>query len=644
MVNTHGLATSIRSAQESETFDLGGQSASTITATMEAAFEEPFDHANNFADEPGGMIRLTFVTGAGKQARAKYDDGAVKVLTAALVKFGYVEDRGASCVVECAGTYKQQHDTGKNLKTVVVFPKIKASSKNNNNGGASDTEFEPLIPTNSPGFKIASAPITVFQNMIRSKCPSWSDKKGALSSLEGLQNILQDLEEKLMHGTPFDESEQHYYDSMALLSDKEAFVKQEMHSQVEEAGDVTAFEKEFLLQQVEERISQLKKDGNNGSNKSLLDKVKQRQTMLKNIVPEDPHPLRHESQIAALRKELVPLLKMEAAARGRLLSVKETQTMSRKDEIEEEIEYLEQTSQGWFEEEDSFQSRVEASRLKCNGGGGGNNKNRKNNKSSRGGGGGGSSGAGAGGGGSSNRAINWLSYSTATQQGGWKEKEQKDARKMRKRMAGHNGKGGAGNVFSAMMNADDDDSSSDSEDESDNEGEKEEENVSPSQSRLTNTSSQGQAGAVESDAPAKKKKKNKKKKKKKKSSQQTSPDDGEEEDEDDEADTAVGSPAGSKPRAGTSSEEEEASPPSLAMTAAHVGKVVAVAIFEILRDYAYPMLLALLGWFISKLTGKKSSSSNNAKKSNKSANKASTATAKKQAKQQHQSVSEKKGQ
>jgi hypothetical protein len=357
MVNTHGLATSIRNAQESETFDLGGQNVATITHTIEAAFQEPFEHGN-FSSEPGGMIRLTFVTGAGKQARAKYDDGAAKAITSTLSRLGYAEDRGSSCVVECAGTYKQQHDTGKNLKTVVVFPNISSTSSNHpnndNNGELQHNNGDLIIPENSAGYKIGVASMTVFENMFCSKCPSWSDKKGCLSSLEGLQSILQELEEKLMGGTPLDDAEQQFFDSMVMLSEKDVFVKKEMHDQVDR-GDITKQEKDFLLHQVGERIVSLEKQ-----NKPAV-KPLQRKKVLQDIKPINPYPLAYESEITKLRKELAPLLTMEADGKGRLLSIKETQTLARKDEILVEIGHLEEASQGWFEDDDSFHSRLEAS-------------------------------------------------------------------------------------------------------------------------------------------------------------------------------------------------------------------------------------------------------------------------------------------
>jgi hypothetical protein len=114
---------------------LAGQNVSTITTNVTNAFSDPLP-----LDD---MIRITFVTGAGKLGRQKYDDNAAKALTSALRNLGFEEDRGASCVKECAGSFKLQHDTGKNLKTVVVFPKIVASlSASGGAGGGADNGDE----------------------------------------------------------------------------------------------------------------------------------------------------------------------------------------------------------------------------------------------------------------------------------------------------------------------------------------------------------------------------------------------------------------------------------------------------------------------------------------------------------------------
>jgi hypothetical protein len=69
-------------------------------------------------------IRISFVTGAGKLDRQKYHADLGKWVTNSLRVLGYRDDRGASLDLTSQGSYKFQHDTGKNLKYVHVFPII----------------------------------------------------------------------------------------------------------------------------------------------------------------------------------------------------------------------------------------------------------------------------------------------------------------------------------------------------------------------------------------------------------------------------------------------------------------------------------------------------------------------------------------
>lgn len=355
MVTAHGLAGSIRAAQESETFDLSGQSAGSIEAVMETAFATPLD-ADNFRDG-APMIRLTFVTGAGKQARQKYDDGAQKAVTTVLQKHGYVEDRGAGCDRASAGTFKIQHDTGKNLKTVVVFPKVVEAAAGDTAGNGKDNNNEAvgsLIPENSPGYKIAACSMNVFPSMIQSNCTSWSQKKECLTCIEGLKEVVQQLDAQLIQGTPLNETEQKFYEAVVVLDDKEALVKQLAHDQVEN-GSITAREKEELLQHNSERIAALSKEGKSTA------KALERRKMLESLQPVPPHKLKHQGKIAKLCKELQPLLQIDTKS-GRLLSIKESAAVTRKEEILQEIERLEEASREWFEDEDTFALRVQACR------------------------------------------------------------------------------------------------------------------------------------------------------------------------------------------------------------------------------------------------------------------------------------------
>ena len=91
-----GLAASIRSCLESTTFDLAGHDTTSIQSIAHDAFSTPFPPLEQ-------MIRITFVVGAGKLSRQKYDAKAMQVLTSALRELDYVEDRGAGCSFDSAG-------------------------------------------------------------------------------------------------------------------------------------------------------------------------------------------------------------------------------------------------------------------------------------------------------------------------------------------------------------------------------------------------------------------------------------------------------------------------------------------------------------------------------------------------------------
>ena len=336
---------------------------------MKDAFTEPLPLSD--------MIRITFITGAGKLGRQRYDEGAPKAVTSTLRELGFEEDRGASCVVECGGSFKSQHDTGKNPKTIVVFPKISGADGGLNGGmaglsvgDAAQDESPSLLPSGTPEHMVAASSMGVFERNWKPKCAAWSQKRGCLLGLGSVREMLDELDQKLLQGTPLSDPEQDLYDAVSAddLQKKEAIVKKEMAAQVE-AGHLTKEEKAMLLSQVADKIETLKgevdeavREGKSKKTAKLVtmrDKALARQEMLEKITPVPPHKLKHEPEIQKLLAEMRPLQKLEATAKGRLLSVKETTALGRKDEILAEIEELEEDSRGWFEDDDAFKARVE---------------------------------------------------------------------------------------------------------------------------------------------------------------------------------------------------------------------------------------------------------------------------------------------
>lgn len=361
-----GLAASIRGSTESDTFDLGGQTPATVTTNITQAFKDPFP-----IDD---MIRITFVTGAGKLGRQKYDDGCARAVTSSLRSLGFEEDRGASCVRECAGTFKLQHDTGKNLKTVVVFPTIREIDSGGGNGGdPANSDDSMLLQRGSPEEMIALSPIGMFSNLVKNRCPSWSQKKGCSAAIADIQKLISNLEERMMEGVVLDDNEQALYDIVSGddLEEKHNFVKEAMQKQVETNGNITVEEQKQLLAQVSDRLETINTDLEAAKAEkkpkkfekltNMKTKVEQRKAMLTKIAPKAPAPLKHHDEILELRTELIPLNKLEESTKGRLLSMKETKTLARKDEVLEEISELENASRGWFEDDASFELRLKNS-------------------------------------------------------------------------------------------------------------------------------------------------------------------------------------------------------------------------------------------------------------------------------------------
>lgn len=340
---------------------------------MNDAFSQPFQ-----LDQ---MIRITFVVGAGKLGRSKYDAKTGMHVTSALKELGFVEDRGASCVNECAGSYKSQHDTGKNLFTVVVFPKLAAAAEPQDaqNGGETSYEYPIPIPLveGTPVHTILLASEDTFQKMAStSMCPTWDEKKMCSEVLKLGMETLQSIDNKLMTGTALSEQENAFYDEtggVLAITAKAEYLKKLMASQVED-GKLMQHELDRLLQQVEEKIDAFNADIDEATQRSQEKKVAKltaqkekavaRKKMLKGHTAQSPKQLKHEAQIMTLSKQLQPLLKLESTAKGRLLSMKETKQLAAKDEMMEEISQLEEASQGWFEDEDAFHIRLEASRKK----------------------------------------------------------------------------------------------------------------------------------------------------------------------------------------------------------------------------------------------------------------------------------------
>ena len=241
------IARSIRASPETEVFDLAGYSASSCDELVQGAFVEPMDVAE--------QIRITFIVGAGKLGRQKYGEDLRRHLCDSLQRAGFDDDAGAACVNTCQGKFKYQHDTGKNLLKIHVFPRlvpVAAGAAAAEASAAAETEgehsFEQLC---------LECDVDMFQRFERSRAPAWLQKKRMLSFLEGNLALLNRATEKLCTMQALDAKEQRAYDSMSseLLEEKISTVSRSLKKCVKE-GRVTSEEKRHLIDAAEERLAE----------------------------------------------------------------------------------------------------------------------------------------------------------------------------------------------------------------------------------------------------------------------------------------------------------------------------------------------------------------------------------------------------
>ena len=160
------LAAELRASSDSSEFDLAGYGAEQCDKLAAAAFTKPLP-----LDK---MVRFSFLVGGGKKVRQKYNDGLPALWADALKKVGFVEDRGASLALECAGLFKFQHNTDTDLKVTHVYPRVDPAAAA---AAAAAAAGEPSEAALSPAELIVLSEMGTFQRMIQAKCLSLGQKR-----------------------------------------------------------------------------------------------------------------------------------------------------------------------------------------------------------------------------------------------------------------------------------------------------------------------------------------------------------------------------------------------------------------------------------------------------------------------------------
>jgi len=351
-----GIAGEIRASLDSDQFDLSGYNEIRAKDLIISAFSKPLTI-------PTKMIRFTFIVGGGKLVRSRYDEDLTKWLTTALREVGYVEDKSAAETFDSQGTYKQQHDTGQNLKYLIVYPHVTCSKQTNNEQASTKT-----IDVNSPEYIVINCDLSTFKEIVTTKTPSWRQRKRLLKIIQDSYEQFQVIENKLVSGIALTSDEQSTYDSNpGNSSDKITYLQGEIKSLVDN-GKLTHSEKQELLLSLDHNLKTIDEEIVQATNENKPNKINKLQEKKQNILTRKSvvdkitpinYRLVHSNEIQKLRVKLIPLLALEERGRSMSLTLADLKTLEEKSEIENKIIELENLSRGWFEDEKDFQIKCD---------------------------------------------------------------------------------------------------------------------------------------------------------------------------------------------------------------------------------------------------------------------------------------------
>ena len=353
-VKSSGLAGIIRSCINSDQFDLGGYTEARAHDLINASFSIPLTEAKK-------MIKITFIVGGGKLVRSKYNDDLSKWIIAKLREIGYVEDRSAAETFDSQGTFKQQHDTGQNLKYLIVFPHLTCGIKKD-----PDTINDEVSSINisAPEYIVCACESATFKDMVSSKVTSYQQKQKLVQILQKWSDEYKAIEQKLISGLPLTSIEQVKYDSNSGEdSEKLTWLQNEIKTMIDE-GKLTIVEKRNLLELMDSMIITITHDINEATAESKHKKVekltmKRNSIIVRKQIVEKIQPVEHRlflcDKIEKLYFKLFPLIALEDKGRSMSLTLADLKVLEEKTTIEQSIKALESSSRGWFLKDEDFE-------------------------------------------------------------------------------------------------------------------------------------------------------------------------------------------------------------------------------------------------------------------------------------------------
>jgi len=352
-----GLAGRLRQANDSDQYDLSGYSKEQCVQLAKDAFTEPLPLSS--------MVRLSFVVGGGKLCRQKYSDDLPKDLCTALGAIGYQDDKAASCEMSSAGSYKFQHDTSKNLKFVHVFPRV-APPEQEGDGGEGE---EGGGAAKGPADVLAESEMDEFRRMVAAHVTGYGPKRRLLEELKERLSRLEAAERKLIAREQLESSEQELYDTLTAdgLKAKILALTKELQQMVDE-GQLTSAEKAQVLEQLDDKLTSLEADLKKATDEGKAklqakleegkEKLKQTRKTVADHGSRPLLPLKHGKEVGQLHLKLQRLKRLEKESSGKY-TMDELKRLGEMPELEEAISVLIERSRTWFEDDDTFNQRVQ---------------------------------------------------------------------------------------------------------------------------------------------------------------------------------------------------------------------------------------------------------------------------------------------
>lgn len=356
-----GLAGEIRSAISSEQYDLGGYTEPRAKDLIISAFGKPLT-------APTEMIKCTFVVGGGKLVRAKYNDDLTKWIVSALREIGYTEDRSAAETFDSQGTYKQQHDTGQNLKYLIIYPHVtcanqKQGGDNNDNNNNNNI---PKIDMKSPEYIVRVCEVATLKEIVSQNVISYRQKKKLLKILQSALEEFKQIEAKLISGIQLNPIEQSIYDSNSSSdNEKITWLQSEIKDMIDTSKLTTSEKNELLLlldtnlKSVNDEIEEAQKEKKDKKVEKLIIKKESIVTRKEFVskITTIQHRLKFGDEIQKLRIKIFGLLALEEKGRSMSLTLADLKVLEEKSDFEKRIAELEANSRGWFETEEDFEAK-----------------------------------------------------------------------------------------------------------------------------------------------------------------------------------------------------------------------------------------------------------------------------------------------